>query len=376
VKSQSDLRLRIVYIMNVDWDWAKQRPHFLAEHLSKSFDLIIFYPYSWRRAHVAKNERYDLKLYPFFRLPFGGKFEFIQRLNSSILRIMASIFIKMHPSDFVWISSAELFDYLPKHLSTFLIYDCMDDILAFPSNKTRKDMLSANENALVKICTHVFCSSANLHDRLISRAGYASKYSVIHNALEPSALLNFTENANFERSTNRYVLGYVGTISSWLDFEALLKIVDTFPSIEIHLLGPIENLGGSRPNHDRIKFMGPVCHGKIASRVSDFDILLMPFKVTELILSVDPVKLYEYVFFDKPIVSVWYPEINKFSNYVNFYTNHEELISILSRFVSCGVVKKYSLEARNLFVEENTWAQRVACIEDTLFQIKVNSSVS
>lgn len=365
------MRQSIVYIMNVDWDWAKQRPHFLAEHLGRSFDLIILYPYSWRREHLVNNKRDDVKLCPFFRLPFGGKFAFIRRLNLLMLRVMASIFIKWHPSDFVWISSPELFEYLPKHLSAGLIYDCMDDVLAFPSNEPRKEMLAANENALIKICVHIFCSSVNLRDKLISRAGHAGKYSVVHNAFEPFSFLSFTANVGAEMQKDRYVLGYVGTISSWLDFEALFKIVQAFPNVEIHLLGPIENLGRPRPQHERIKFMGAVRHGEIPTRVNDFDVLVMPFKVTELILSVDPVKLYEYMFFDKPILSVRYPEIEKFSEFVDFYTNHEELISILSGYVNGSLRKKYSGEARSRFIAANTWAQRAACIEDKLCQIRM-----
>lgn len=360
------MRQSIVYIMNVDWDWAKQRPHFLAEHLSKSFDMIILYPYSWRRAHLAKNECEDLKLFPFFRLPFGGKFALIRKLNLLVLRAVASIFIRWCPSDFVWISSPELFEYLPKNFSARLIYDCMDDVLAFPANESHKGMLAANENALIKICVHTFCSSINLRDKLILRAGHAGKYSVIHNAFEPSSFLNFSANIGVKKQADRYVLGYVGTISSWMDFEALIKILQAFPSVEIHLLGPIENLGRARPQHERLKLTGAVRHGEIPSRVNDFDILLMPFKVTELILSVDPVKLYEYVFFDKPIVSVWYPEIERFSDFVDFYSSHEEMISILSGYLSKGFRKKYSCEARSRFIAVNTWAQRVACIEGKL----------
>lgn len=359
----------IVYIMNVDWDWAKQRPHFLAEHLAKSFDLVILYPYSWRRAHLAKNKCAGLKMYPFFRLPFGGKFAFIRKWNLLILRVLGGIFLKCFPSDFVWISSPELFAYLPKRLSPRLIYDCMDDVLAFPTNESCKEILAANEMALIESSVHIFCSSLNLRDKLILRTGYNNKFSVVHNAFEPSSFLNFSANNEAKTQTDRFVLGYVGTISSWMDFAALFEIVKTFPSVEIHLLGPIENLGCARPEHERIKYLGPVRHEEIPFRVADFDALFMPFKVTELILSVDPVKLYEYIFFDKPILSVWYPEVDRFSDFVDFYTSHEKLISYLSGYVSGISRKKYSGEARSRFIAANTWALRATCIENKLKNI-------
>lgn len=360
------MRHRIVYIMNVDWDWAKQRPHFLAQHLSRSHDLIVIFPYSWRRNLLAKNDREGVRLYPIFRLPFGGRFAFMGKLNVFFFRIMAKVFLWGHRPDIVWVSSPELFEYLPKQLSSRLIYDCMDDVLAFPRNLPRRDSLMVNEKELIKMCSHVFCSSGNLRDKLIARAGHPEKYSVIYNAFEPSAFSNLSEKAEVGKKEGTYVLGYVGTISSWFDFDALVKIVDGFPSVEIHLIGPIENVGVARPQHERIKYLGAIRHGDIQMLVSAFDALLMPFQVTELIQSVDPVKLYEYVFFNKPIVSVRYAEIDRFSDFVDFYSDHEELVSILNRYLIEGFRKKYSEDGRLRFIASNAWSNRVDHIDEVL----------
>ena len=62
------MRPRILYIMNVDWDWVMQRPHFLALHLSRSHDVTVMYPYAWRRANLGRNERGGMRLFAFFRL--------------------------------------------------------------------------------------------------------------------------------------------------------------------------------------------------------------------------------------------------------------------------------------------------------------------
>jgi len=122
------------------------------------------------------------------------------------------------------------------------------------------------------------------------------------------------------------------------------------------------------PQHERIKYLGAVRHQDIHVHVSKFDVLMMPFKVTELIQSVDPVKLYEYVFFDKPIVSVRYKEIERFSKFVDFYSNHEDLISILDRYLRENFKRKYTAEEREQFISINTWAHRVASINEKLSQ--------
>lgn len=360
------MRHRIVYIMNVDWDWAKQRPHFLAEHLSRIHDVIVIYPYSWRRNHIAKNDRHGVRLHPIFRLPLGGMFAFIGKLNVFLLRIMARVFLKYHHPDIVWISSPELFEYLPKHLSSRLIYDCMDDVLAFPINFPRRDLLTANETELINTCSHIFCSSNNLRNKMIARGSQPEKCFVIHNAFE-SSVFSFAVKVNkTQKKEGRYVLGYIGTISSWFDFDALIKIVNEFNLIEIHLIGPTENLGVDLPKHERIKYIGAMRHGDIQTYISGFDALLLPFYVTELIQSVDPIKLYEYVFFNKPIVSVRYEEIERFSEFIDFYTDHHELIAIINRYLCEEFRKKYSDAKRLQFIETNTWADRTNQVQKYL----------
>ena len=54
----------------------------------------------------------------------------------------------------------------------------------------------------------------------------------------------------------------------------------------------------------------------------------MPFKLNDIIRDVDPVKLYEYISMGKPVISVYYKEVNQFRDFV-FSTFPDELIRIL-----------------------------------------------
>ena len=39
-------RKKILYIMHVDWNWIKQRPHFIAEELTTWYDIKVVYPHA------------------------------------------------------------------------------------------------------------------------------------------------------------------------------------------------------------------------------------------------------------------------------------------------------------------------------------------
>jgi len=155
-----------------------------------------------------------------------------------------------------------------------------------------------------------------------------------------------------------FKIGYFGTISSWFDFDAMNYCLDRIHNIEIHLIGPVE-IETSRMNHDRLFFHGAIKHGNLFDYCKDFDCFILPFKITEFIKSVDPVKLYEYINFNKPIVSVYYEEIDRFTPFVYFYNGQENLYKLITTLIVQGFPKKYTDQKRLDFLQENSWDTRV-----------------
>jgi teichuronic acid biosynthesis glycosyltransferase TuaH len=80
----------------------------------------------------------------------------------------------------------------------------------------------------------------------------------------------------------------------------------------------------------------------------------MPFVVDDLVRSVNPVKIYEYIYFDKPILSIYYPGLERFKKFIDFYINKEECVSIIEKCLISST-KKYSAFEREIFFLENTW---------------------
>ena len=74
--------------------------------------------------------------------------------------------------------------------------------------------------------------------------------------------------------------------------------------------------------------------------------LIMPFKVNELIKSVNPVKIYEYIWMGLPVIAPYYGETEKFSDYIYLYNNPDDFI------------KKKTKEENRLFAESKQWKNR------------------
>lgn len=356
--------------MHVDWGWIKQRPHYLAECLSKKYTLTILYPYSWRRNNLVTQHNKKLFIAPFFRLPLSGSCNLIKRINIALLNLFFKAFLKINRYDIIWVSSPEVFEFIPRTMAQNVLYDCMDDYCAFPSHSgAQKDELYNSEVRLIEKSEIIFCSSFNLLNKIKSRASKPKKIIVINNAFEPDSFsVNLTATHN-KLDSARIRLGYIGTISNWLDLNLLLSAVCTFESIEFHLIGPIENLDQSHVHHERIKFYGPIPHDHIQLYASNFDVLIMPFKLNDLVQSVDPVKLYEYIYLDKPIISIRYLEVERFNEFVDFYESEEEFFNLLDFYMRGGMKKKYNKASREKFILDNTWAKRANLICESIDEI-------
>ena len=150
-----------------------------------------------------------------------------------------------------------------------------------------------------------------------------SKIEVVRNGYNGDVLDVSAE----KRKAKKYVLAYVGTISHWFDFDILLKSLKDFKNIEYRLIGPVS--GVTIPENERIKYVGSVDHKDIYSNIKDADALIMPFKLNDIVEAVDPVKLYEYINFNKDILTISYKEIERFSKFTYSYDGYDEFKSQL-----------------------------------------------
>ena len=159
---------------------------------------------------------------------------------------------------------------------------------------------------------------------------------------------------------------YIGTISSWLDKKLILESLNRFDDIEYCFYGPVAS---ELLNHPRIRYMGKIDHDLVLSAMKQADALIMPFIVNELILAVNPVKLYEYVSSGKPVISVHYPEVNQFEDYVHLYKNKQEYFLFLEKLITNKLPPKMPLEDCQEFARNNTWAKRVKQISEYIEEL-------
>jgi len=271
--------------------------------------------------------------------------------------------------DTIWVTHPSLIDFIPRRLMEYpIIYDCMDDALALASGENEMAQLAQLEQRLVKCSTRILCSSAHLGEVLADRypCDVREKLSVVRNAVSTKFLASSfgTRNPMKPISGRCCKIAYFGTVAEWLDFDTLLSCLADRPNIEFHLIGPAILKGP--PRHERLHYHRAISHDTLREYVDQFDAFLIPFQVTPLIRAVDPVKLYEYLALGKEVISVQYPEINRFGDFVHFYKTTSEFIQLVDDLAAGKLRVKNRPEVTRAFLERNTWHTRVAQICELL----------
>lgn len=353
--------MKILYLMFCDWNWVKQRPHYLAEELSHNNDVTVFYPFLWWSKTNSSNEFLkQIKYIKMFCIPKFRTNKMIKNFVNYINRLRIAYYVKKNQYDVIWVSHPDQFSLI-KNLDN-IVYDCMDNYSELEISDKRRQEVGYYEKEIINKSKYVFTSSNWLKNKIIREYGvHYDNVCLIRNAFNGV-------NMPVEPSSHNSVLKlcYFGTISEWFDWEIISESLKRFDKIEYHLYGPIAS---SKVLTDSCVFYhGIVNHDSLYEHVSPYDVLIMPFKVNQLIEAVDPVKLYEYINFNKNILTVYYDEINRFEDYVYFYRTVDEYCFAINQLLENNSIK-YTYDSRNLLLNENTWRQRAECIQQVLKNI-------
>lgn len=350
----------MLYLMNVDWGWIVQRPHFLALELMKYYDIKVVYPKQYikrwksqKKVKLPENSAHGVFL------PFQDRIEIFQKiLWISMRRAIGDL----KDYDIIIISNPLFYKYIKDFKGT-IVYDCMDNYEALERNDKIKKEIIIYEKKILERAEVVLVSSLRLKQIVEDRIG-KNKAKLVRNGHNDSVCYPIKETKKKEQ----YSIGYIGTISSWMNFNLLDKCLEIQSNIVFHLIGPAS--GYVNRSSKRILFEGMIEHEQLYEVIKSYDCLIMPFILNDIILAVDPVKLYEYISYGKCIISVFYPEVARFDNFVYFYETEEECYTLIKTLSETGFPPKYNEEQQVDFLQKNSWMVRAKEIQEVISEEK------
>jgi teichuronic acid biosynthesis glycosyltransferase TuaH len=339
--------MRIAYVSHVDSRWIKQRPHFIAESMQQRGQTVTYVCSSLVRTEMLIRTQ-DLSV-PVVRIPmlpqrFRRRLSILDPLMSAISAVI--VLLRIRPQVVLFTHSRH--HWLARHLrraGVRVFYDCMD-LNGLFSDATNTEL--SDERQLVDVSEHTFCSSEPIAKH-IRKINSGANVEVIPNALNANTFLGIESHDGLFVPKS---VGYVGAISSWFDFDAVVALLDAIPDLTVRLWGPCDV---EIPAHRRLEYLGILPHDEAIVAMRSCSILFMPFQVTDLIQAVDPVKVYEYIATGRPVIVCDYPQLAHFGARIIRYSNATELIAAVEMHVDSPTLNR---EETTEFIASNSWTVR------------------
>lgn len=234
----------IICFSDIWWDFSWQRHQNILTRFPKNWKILFVEPTSIpilikepRRIFLRRRDNIVIASLP--RLPLIDKIKKLRWINDRIVLLWLNAIMKLES-----IKEPILFYYEPRFSSLIdklnkrlVVYDCIDDKIAFPNvPKWMKIYI----DILVNKSDIIFVTSSNLQKKIEKKR--TDNIYLIGNGVNTELFKNAMTDISIPediKMVKKPIVGYIGIIDDWFDFDIVKDISNTYPEISIVLLGPI-----------------------------------------------------------------------------------------------------------------------------------------
>ncbi len=161
---------------------------------------------------------------------------------------------------------------------------------------------------------------------------------------------------------------YVGAIQYWFDENLLFKVANKLKNYNFILIGPVGRSLNKLSTLKNVHILGSKSYEKVPSYLYHSDVGIIPFDVKnypDLVNSINPIKLYEYMACGLPVVSTDWDEIRNINSPALLAKNADEFAKKIY------VAIDHKLDNKNKYIEfarKNDWSEN---LKKVLFSLDI-----
>jgi SAM-dependent methyltransferase len=368
------LIVNFIVLSSCPWGSMLQRPHHMARELAKAGHTVTFIEPSHRQvpynsSEITMSELLFLNLKESRIVSGVTVISPVAKINEENVamysnQVLCKYLLKQDENN-----KNVILTYLPSYINVInqldetnysLVYDCVDDHndLEFSYWSSKNDI--ENEILMLNKAEIVLTTSSSLFlNKSFGRTNvYLSKNAV--------NLSDFNRNDEFEPDDLKNIpkprVCYVGAIDKWFDTELFYKIVKSNPDKSFIVIGP-QNGNIIDKEFDNLYLIGVKPHSKLKYYLNNMDVGIIPFRDDiELIINCDPIKLYEYLSCNIPVVSTGLPDLCINKDFIAICGDYKEFSDCINKFINT----KFDERDIQNFLYGNTWRKRAEDLIDIL----------
>ena len=247
-----------------------------------------------------------------------------------------------------WLSVATAINAIKLRPQDKLIYYCGDDFSSLAGVDHK--MVESFEKALITKADRIFVISDKLMRKMPAHKTQLLEHGVDFN------LFNKPKAKADELLGKDNVIGFYGSISSWLDVDLLEFCVKNRPEYQFILVGQVEVDISKLLCFDNVTHHQAVDHKNLASFSQHWQASILPFKDNGQIQSCDPLKLKEYLAAGVPIVATDFPAVRRFQDAVLISNSAEGFLNRLDIAVAINHFPKIAWKSHSsALVRHHSW---------------------
>ncbi|PWX64134.1 glycosyltransferase [Clostridium perfringens] len=358
----------IVFHASFGWNIEmKQRPQHLAEALSKKKVLYIY------RSDVKNDNIYSIKkikdnLYVLNLDMYSLNVAFFEAIKS----INKPKFVHVYATCLNSVDYEKIKTYMDKGFK--VIYDFVDELSSEISGYNITSKMIEDHEKLLRDKENVLVVSTAKKLKDIANKFRGENEN---NILAPNAvnLEDFKNHGNeigekIQPIVNKRkpIIGYYGALAKWFDYKLIEQLAKEREDYEIVLIGMDYDGSYDQSNlkdYSNISYLGMSDYKDLINYSRYFDVCIVPFIKNDITDSTSPLKIFEYMALEKPIVTT---DINECKNYESclISKDYDEFIRNIDKALKLEVDNKEYFNILRREAEENTWDNRAELIKEAI----------
>ncbi len=310
----------IVFFAPIDWQYRHQRPQNLAEAFTKMGKQVFYFnptvEYKSGPQDDIFAEQIDGIWICTIRSSFRRKNFYIgvagiphQILESVAKQIEDLLSRKSSSSALLLVQQPSWWPLAERLQGNQIIFDCMDLHAGFsvidPLNVSSEAFLDESSDQVV-VTSEFLCIKKT------SEQGVFKPVKLIRNGVDSKRF------AIDSKSETKNVVGYFGALAEWFDLELMEWLAAANQDLKFEIIGLVTNseIEFRLRKYENVVFYGEVPNQDLPKLVAGWGAGLIPFKLSQLIIATNPVKMYEYAALGIPTVATDIPEVGLVSSHL------------------------------------------------------------